>query len=88
MTSGLAIETGRLTKRDGNVAAVDGFDLGVPVGPVVSLLGLNGAGKTTVVRMAAMLARLPDLIRRLNPPTAQETSAPAAQVGTRKEQHT
>jgi ABC-type multidrug transport system ATPase subunit len=74
MTSGLAIETGRLTKRDGDVAAVDGFDLGVPVGPVVSLLGLNGAGKTTVVRMTAMLARL--------------TSAPAAQVGTRKEQHT
>jgi ABC-type Na+ transport system ATPase subunit NatA len=60
----------------------------LPVGPVVSLLGPNEAGKTTDARMFPMLARLPDLIQRLNSPTAQETSAPAAQVGTRKGQHT
>jgi ABC-2 type transport system ATP-binding protein len=57
MTGGLAIEARQLTKRYGDVAAVDGFDLAVAAGTVVSLLGPNGAGKTTVVRMLATLAR-------------------------------
>ena len=55
--SDLAIQAHRLTKRYGDVAAVDGFDLAVTVGTVVSLLGPNGAGKTTIVRMLATLAQ-------------------------------
>jgi len=43
MTGGLAIEARQLTKRYGDVTAVDGFDLTVTPGTVVSLLGPNGA---------------------------------------------
>ena len=57
MTSDLAIEAHQLTKRYGDVTAVDGFDLAVPAATVVSLLGPNGAGKTTIVRMLATLAQ-------------------------------
>jgi len=57
MTGDLAIEARQLTKRYGDVTAVDGFDLAVTAGTVVTLLGPNGAGKTTIVRMLATLAR-------------------------------
>jgi ABC-type multidrug transport system ATPase subunit len=57
VTSDLAIEAHQLTKRYGDVTAVDGFDLAVPAATVVSLLGPNGAGKTTIVRMLATLAQ-------------------------------
>jgi ABC-2 type transport system ATP-binding protein len=52
-----AIETRGLTKRYGDVIAVDRLDLVVPTGSVVALLGPNGAGKTTTVRMIATLVR-------------------------------
>ncbi len=52
---GLAIEADALTKRFKEVHAVDGLDLAVPVGTVFSLLGPNGSGKTTTVRMLATL---------------------------------
>jgi len=51
-----AIRTTRLTKRFGDLMAVDRVDLEIPAGTVVALLGPNGAGKTTVVRMLATLA--------------------------------
>jgi ABC-2 type transport system ATP-binding protein len=51
----LAIEAEGLTKLFGEVHAVDGLDLQVPVGTVFSLLGPNGSGKTTTVRMLATL---------------------------------
>jgi ABC-2 type transport system ATP-binding protein len=50
-----AVETRALTKRYGELAAVDRLDLTVPAGSVVALLGPNGAGKTTTVRMIATL---------------------------------
>jgi ABC-2 type transport system ATP-binding protein len=53
----LAIEAHQLTKKYGDVTAVDGFDLAATASTVVSLLGPNGAGKTTIVRMLATLAR-------------------------------
>ena len=51
MTDGLAIATHGLTKRFGDVAAVDGVDLVVPDGSVFGFLGPNGSGKTTTIRM-------------------------------------
>lgn len=36
-------------KRYGKVTALDGVDIAVPAGAVVSLLGANGAGKTTAI---------------------------------------
>jgi ABC-2 type transport system ATP-binding protein len=52
----LAVETDRLTKRFGELTAVDCVDLEVESGSVMSLLGPNGAGKTTIVRMLATLS--------------------------------
>src|SRR6266542_4492618 len=46
-----------LGKRYGDVRALDGVDLRVPVGSVLGLLGPNGAGKTTTVRILATLLR-------------------------------
>ncbi|MBI4892236.1 MAG: ATP-binding cassette domain-containing protein [Acidobacteria bacterium] len=42
-----------LTRRFGNVVAVDQVSLHVNAGEVVGLLGPNGAGKTTILRMIA-----------------------------------
>lgn len=47
----IAIETQDLTKRFGDVLAVDGLDLSVPPGTVYGFVGPNGAGKTTTIRM-------------------------------------
>jgi len=41
----------RVVKRYGQITAVDGLDLDVPVGTCVGLLGPNGAGKTTTMRL-------------------------------------
>ena len=46
-----AIRTERLTKRYGDVVALDHLDLEVAKGEVVGYLGPNGAGKTTTIRM-------------------------------------
>ena len=46
----LAIETNNLTKRFGDVTAVNSVDLRVGVGEIYGFLGLNGAGKTTTIR--------------------------------------
>ncbi len=45
-----AIETNQLTKRFGDVLAVDAIDLRVGAGEIYGFLGLNGAGKTTTIR--------------------------------------
>ncbi len=45
------ISTQGLTKRYGEVHAVDGIDLEVREGDVYGFLGANGSGKTTTVRM-------------------------------------
>jgi ABC-2 type transport system ATP-binding protein len=45
------IEAGELTKRFGDVVAVDHLSFRVGPGDVVGLLGANGAGKTTTMRM-------------------------------------
>jgi ABC-2 type transport system ATP-binding protein len=52
---GNIIEATGLTKRYGDVIALDGLDLAVPEGTVLGLLGPNGAGKTTAVRVLTTL---------------------------------
>ncbi|MFE7777878.1 ATP-binding cassette domain-containing protein [Streptomyces sp. NPDC057445] len=56
MGSEYAIHAEELRKRYGDAHALNGFDLQVPPGTVHGLLGHNGAGKTTAVRILATLA--------------------------------
>jgi ABC-2 type transport system ATP-binding protein len=53
----LAIETRDLVKHYGSIGAVDGLSLSVPRGAVYALVGRNGSGKTTTIRMLLDLAR-------------------------------
>ncbi len=46
-----AIEVEALSKRYGDVLAVDGISFAVPAGSTLGLLGGNGAGKTTTIAM-------------------------------------
>jgi ABC-type multidrug transport system ATPase subunit len=51
LSNGHVIRTQALTKRYGELRAVDGVDLEVRTGDVYGFLGANGSGKTTTVRM-------------------------------------
>lgn len=52
-----AIETVNLTKRYGEITAVNGVELKIVGGEIFSLLGVNGAGKTTTVKMLSGLTK-------------------------------
>jgi ABC-2 type transport system ATP-binding protein len=52
-----AIEALELTKRFGGFTAVDAVSFSVPRGSIFGLLGANGAGKSTVIRMLCGLLR-------------------------------
>jgi ABC-2 type transport system ATP-binding protein len=52
-----AIEIAGLTKSYGDHAVLGGVDLSVPSGTVFALLGANGAGKTTAVKILSTLLR-------------------------------
>ncbi len=52
-----SIEVEGLTKRFGDVRALDGLDMSAREREVLALLGPNGAGKTTLVRALATLLR-------------------------------
>jgi ABC-2 type transport system ATP-binding protein len=54
-TTPFAIETRNLTRRFGNLVAVDGINLQVATGSIYGLIGPNGAGKSTTIRMLAGL---------------------------------
>ena len=51
MPAPLAIRLRGVTKRFGDITAVDGLDLDVEEGTCVGLLGPNGAGKSTTMKM-------------------------------------
>lgn len=52
-----AIQTSRLVKRYKTITAVDNLDLEIRRGELFSLLGVNGAGKTTAIKMLSGLTR-------------------------------
>ena len=52
-----AIETVALTKKYKDTMAVDGLDLQVAAGELFALLGVNGAGKTTAIKMLSCLTQ-------------------------------
>ncbi|PZS02832.1 MAG: daunorubicin/doxorubicin resistance ABC transporter ATP-binding protein DrrA [Pseudonocardiales bacterium] len=61
MSAALAVEADGLVKTfgkgDGQVRALDGVSLQVPMGTVLGLLGPNGAGKTTAVNILTTLLK-------------------------------
>src|ERR1039458_3189294 len=50
-----AIKTSELTRQFGPLTAVDHVELCVPYGEIFGLLGANGAGKSTVIKMLPTL---------------------------------
>lgn len=53
----VALATTGLTKRFGSVTAVEGVDLRVEAGEIYGFLGLNGAGKSTTIRLLLGMLR-------------------------------
>jgi daunorubicin resistance ABC transporter ATP-binding subunit len=77
-----AIEVEGLTKRFGEVVALEGIDFEVPARSVFGLLGPNGAGKTTAIRILATVLE-PDAgsARVLGHDVAQEPDAVRRVIG-------
>jgi ABC-2 type transport system ATP-binding protein len=50
-----AIETKKLSKRYGEIVALKELDLDVAQGEMLALLGVNGAGKTTAIKLLSCL---------------------------------
>ena len=84
-----AIKTVALVKRYKNLTAVDGLNLDIQNGELFSLLGVNGAGKTTAIKMLSCLTmptageaevggysvtKEPDQVKRLIGVSPQETA--------------
>ncbi len=56
-TDGAVVKTRGLTRRYGDITAVDHLDLTIRKGEIYGFLGANGAGKTTTLRMLLGLIR-------------------------------
>ena len=70
-----SIVTKALTKKYGDITAVDGLNLEVKHGELISLLGVNGAGKTTTIKMLTCLTKPTSGDARLNGKSILEDSA-------------
>ncbi|MCX5999991.1 MAG: ABC transporter ATP-binding protein [Chloroflexi bacterium] len=57
MGTSMSIAASRLTKRFGDVTAVNDLSLNIGSGEIYGFLGLNGAGKTTTIRMLLGMIR-------------------------------
>jgi ABC-2 type transport system ATP-binding protein len=80
--SNFAIETDGLTKRYGEVVAVQSVDLRVKPGEIYGFLGLNGAGKTTTIRaLLGMIRPSAGKIRILDQELRPGGRGPWARVG-------
>ena len=78
----LALELTHLTKRFGDKVAVDDFSLSLPPGTFLGLLGRNGAGKSTTLKMATGLLRPSSgQVRVLGLDMATEAIAVKRQIG-------
>lgn len=64
----------QVTKRFGNVVAVDGVSLEIPTGQMVGIIGRSGAGKSTLLR----------LINRLVDPTGGSIDFEGAEIASLK----
>ncbi len=62
----MMIETRGLRKAFGKKVVLDGIDLNVAEGTIFALLGLNGAGKTTMVKILTTLLKPDDGTTRVN----------------------
>ena len=75
------IEVRGLTKRFGQVLAVDRLSFTVEAGEVVGFLGPNGAGKTTTLRMLLGLVKPDDGTATINGSCYADLPEPLHQVG-------
>jgi len=77
-----AIETDKLSKRYGDVLAVDRVNLHVKRGEIYGFLGLNGAGKTTTIRaLLGMICPSEGYVKVLGRTVGPAGRGPWAQVG-------
>lgn len=67
-----------LGKSYGDLPVLRGVDFEIPAGTIFALLGSNGAGKTTVVRI---LSTLLDASRRFSTQTPETAGLPPIQAG-------
>src|SRR3972149_5067143 len=80
--SSFAIETDQLTKRFGDVLAVDSVNLRVKQGEIYGFLGLNGAGKTTTIRaLLGMIRPSAGNVKVLEQAVGPNGRGPWARVG-------
>lgn len=80
--SNFAIETDQLTKRFGDVCAVDHINLRVKRGEIYGFLGLNGAGKTTTIRtLLGMIRPSAGMVKVLDQAVGPNGRGPWAHVG-------
>ena len=77
-----AIQTWGLSKRYGDVLAVDAVDLRVDRGEVYGFLGLNGAGKTTTIRaLLGMIRPSAGMVSLFGEPIGPAGRGPWRRVG-------
>lgn len=77
-----AIDTENLTKRFGELTAVDGLTLTIAPGELFGLVGSDGAGKTTTMRMlCGIMDPTEGRARVLGRDTVREAEAIKAEIG-------
>jgi len=82
----LAVELRDVTKVFGSKRAVDGLSLALPVGSFLGLLGRNGAGKSTTLKLlTGLIAPTSGTIRLLGIDLADDPIAVKKQIGTMPE---